>query len=225
MTDWTILEGGTQPIIENPQDGQTQVTTVWIEEHKNLQSDYTRSRQDAIDLATQLVEANPKALSTIKDSRIQNAVAKQVYWFDTYNQLIAVLWENFHLNQEEENLDKTAQLEREVRILKFKSESNELESAIKSFRLLNSSIVVTDNDEDKLRKELQFISKELPVSERISRASRIAFGSMPNPNSVYKEIAVWTPMNWGNGVITQPSAKDAERQKQIEAGRKLLNLI
>jgi len=224
MEDWIILEGGTQPIIENTQDVQTQTTTVWIEEHKNLQSDYTRSRQDAIELAAQLVQANPKALSTIKDIRIQNAVAKQVYWFDTYNQLVAVVGENFHSSADEENLDKTEKLEREVRLLKYRSESGELDNAIENFVLTNKNVITSPEDEAKLRDELKFISSELPVKERIRRASAIAFGTMPNSTSVYKQIAIWTSTNLGNSTMDQVSQRDTEIQIQIAEGKRLLGL-
>jgi len=225
MSDWIILEGGTQPIIENPLDGQALPTTVPLEQHKNLEGDYTRSRQDAIDLATQLVQANPKALATIKDIRIQNAVAKQVYWFDTYNQLIAVVGENFHTSADEENLDKTEKLEREVRLLRYKSESGELDNAIDSFIAQNKDVVTTPEDEAKLRAELKFISSELPAKERIRRASAIAFGTMPNTTSVYKKIAIWTSTNWGNGNMDQISQKESEIQIQIAEGRRLLGLV
>ncbi len=227
MSDWTILEGGTQPIIENTPDVQTQTTpeVVSADIHKNLQSDYTRSRQDAIDLAVQLVQSNPKSLSTIKDSRIQNAVAKQVYWFETYNQLIAVVGENFHTSADEENLDKTERLEREVRLLKHKSQTSELDMAIESFVSLNKEVITSDEDIQKLRNELQYISAELPMKERIRRASAIAFGTMPNTTSVYKKIAVWTSTTWGNGTIDQMSQKEAEIQKQIAEGRRLLGLV
>lgn len=224
MQDWIILEGGTQPIIENTPDVQPLPTTVPLEQHKNLEGDYTRSRQDAIDLATQLVQANPKALSTIKDSRIQNAVAKQVYWFDTYNQLISVVGENFHLSADEENLDKTERLEREVRILKNDNATRELNSAIESFISQNKDVINTPEDEAKLRDELKFISSELPAKERIRRASAIAFGTMPNSNSAFKQIAVWTSMNWGNGTMVQMTQKESDRQKQIDAGMKMLGL-
>jgi len=224
MSDWIILEGGTQPIIENTPDVQT-LTHVPLEQHKNLEGDYTRSRQDAIDLATQLVQANPKALATIKDNRIQNAVAKQVYWFDTYNQMIAVVGENFYESQEDENLDKTTKLEREVRLLKFKSETSELDSAIEAYVAQNKNVIASAADEAKLRDELKYISNELPVKERIRRASAIAFGSLPNTNSVYKQIAVWTSTTWGNGTMAQLSQKESEIQIQIAAGRKLLGLV
>lgn len=223
MSDWIILEGGTQPIIENTPDVQT-LTTVPLEQHKNLEGDYTRSRQDAIDIAMQLVQANPKALSTLKDSRIQNAVAKQVYWFDTYNQMIAVVGENFYESQEDENLDKTTKLEREVRLLKFKSETSELDSAIEAYVAQNKNVISNAADEAKLRDELKYISTDLPAKERIRRASAIAFGTLPNTNSVYKQIAVWTSTTWGNGTLSQISQQESEKQIQIEAGMKMLGL-
>lgn len=226
MEVWTIIEEWTQPIIENPPAGQPLPVpeVIDMEVHKNLQSDYTRSRQDAIEIAIQLVGANPKALTTIKDTRIQNAVAKQMYGVDTYAQLIAVYGENFHTPSDEENLDKTEKLEREVRILRYKSISGELDNAVESYRAQNANVITSDEDEAKLRDELKYISAELPIKERIKRASAIVFGANPSPNSVYRNISVWTSTNWGNGNATEISKVESNRQIQIEAGRKLLGL-
>ena len=104
--------------------------------------------------------------------------------------MIAVVGENFYESQEDENLDKTTKLEREVRLLKYKSETSELDSAISSYVSQNKTIITSDADEKKLRDELKYVSGELPVKERISRAAAMAFGSLPNTTSVYKEIAV-----------------------------------
>lgn len=104
--------------------------------------------------------------------------------------MIAVVGENFYESQEDENIDKTTKLEREVRLLKFKSETSELDSAIEAYVAQNKNVIASAADEVKLRDELKYISNELPVKERIRRASAIAFGSLPNTNSVYKQIAV-----------------------------------
>lgn len=186
---------GTQPTTVDTTTVQPQPTVVPEEQYKSLQSDYTKRVESEIALATKLVKANPNELKALSDPRVQNAVAKQLYGVDTYAQLIAVYGENFATPSEDENLDVTTRLEREVRMLKFNSESQILDSAIEAFVSQNKDLITSPEDEVKLRDELKYISTDLPVKERIRRASVIVFGSGNPEANAYRQIATRTQVN------------------------------
>lgn len=191
-----------------------------------LQSEYTRTRQALIESNVELAKANPTYLNSIKDTKLQNSVVKQLYGFDTYEQAVAVLGQDFNAPSEEGgngDEDRTLKLEREIKLMKYNSSKSEVENAIKDYKLTNPQYFVDPSAEDKLREELKFISGELPVSERIKRASQIALVPSYDPTSVaYQVLNSWSIVNWGNVVIADNrSTKEVEVQKQIEAGRRL----
>lgn len=223
----TILnnpEDGTQTNTQNPEDnGQAGGNFIPEEQHKNLQSEYTKRVESEIWFATELVQANPEKLKSIQDPRVQNAVAKRLYNVDTYAQLVAVYGENFYKTSDEENLDRTEKLEMEIRMLKFKSETESLEAAINEHVRENKSIYSNPSEIEKLRNELKYISSELPPSERVQRASRIINGNINPEANWYKHVAVWNPTNGGNSTQTTDVAQ-SERQKQIDEWFRLLNL-
>jgi len=225
---------GIQPNAENPQVGQPQtdntqvITTPSVvpeEQYKSLQGDYTKRVEGEITAYEKLVRINPAELKTIEDSRVQNALAKRLYGVDTYAQLIAVYGENFHQTSDDENLDETEKLKRKVNMLEFKAQTETLENWISNYIEQNKVLFSSPESEAKLRDELKFISNELPVKERIRRASLIVFGSEQNPQSqAYKQIAVWAQVSWGNGSPSQVNQEDAQRQIQIDAAMKFLKL-
>lgn len=218
-------EGNPQDV-DNPngdvnEEGQPQV--VPNEQYKNLQSAYTRDRQELIATKVELAQANPKSISTIKDLSLQNAVVKQLYGVDTYAQLVAVYGETFYQSKDEEELDKTEKLEREVRLLKYQSQTNETEQAIEKYKIQNPQFFTSPENEAKLRDELKYISWELPLSERIRRAWAISFVPSIDPKtSAYQSIG-FQPTG-GNVATAQKAAQETEKQKQIEAWRILLGL-
>lgn len=56
-----------------------------------LQSEYTRTRQALIEATATIAKADPSSINTIRDTKLQNSVVKQLYGFDTYEQAVAVL--------------------------------------------------------------------------------------------------------------------------------------
>lgn len=147
---------GTQLNPQNP-EGQPEPKVVPEEQFKNLQSDYTKRVESEIGLAEKLVRANPKELTTIEDSRVKDAVAKRVYGMD-YAQLIAINGETFYQTKEEEELDRTTALERELKLLKYNSNKENMDNAIRNFYSSNNELTPTQEQKDALIKELQYIS-------------------------------------------------------------------
>lgn len=190
-----------------------------------LQSEYTRNRQSLIEATTLLAKNDPTYLTTIKDTKLQNTVVKQLYGFDTYEQAVAVLWNDFNAaNSWNETADDMKALEREIKLLKYNEQRNTVENELRNYKLAHPQYFTNEGSEEKLRAELQYISWELPVAERIKRASAIAFTPPVDPTTqAYQALNSWVGWNgWNvsiNSVVT-----DSETQKQIEAGRKLFGL-
>lgn len=151
-----------------------------------LQGEYTRNRQALIETSVELAKVNPTYLNSIKDSKLQDSVVKQLYGFDTYNQAVAVLGQDFNAPSNEGgngDEDRTLKLEREIKLMKYNSSKSEVENAIKDYKLTNPQYFIDPNAEDKLREELKFISGELPIGERIKRASHIALSPSYDPTA------------------------------------------
>lgn len=216
-------------ILENngtPENGQIQnngVEQIPVEQYKALQAEFTRSRQALIELAVDKATSDPSSISEIKDKSLQNSVVKQLYWFDTYNQAVAVLGSELNAaSSGNESDDRTATLERELKLLKYNSQKSTIENEIKNYKLSNPQYFVSADSEEKLLAELEFISGNLPVAERIKRAATIAFVPSIDPTTdAYRTLTMGIAGSGGNAKIDTSSAKESEKQKQIEAGRKL----
>lgn len=226
MTLWTAPNEEIQKIDVNPEDGQSQSTDVVpIEQYKALQSTYTANRQYMIDMALESAKANPQSISSIKDEKLQSTVVKQLYGVDSYAQLVAIHWEDFYNKSDEDgDEDSTKKLEREVKILKFNAEKSEVENALREFKITNPQYFTNPKNEEQLRNELRYVSGELTPSERIRRAAAIAFVPSADPATLaYQVLNTWNN-GGGNAQIQADKAKDAEKQKQIDAGRALFGL-
>lgn len=194
-----------------------------------LQAEYTRTRQALIEVSVEQAKANPTYLNSIKDTKLQNSVVKQLYGFDTYDQAVAVLGQDFNASSNDDgngDEDRTLKLEREIKLMKYNSSKSEVENAIKDYKLTNPQYFVDSTAEDKLREELKFISGELPIEERIKRASHIALSPSYDPTaSAYQILNSWSMVNGGNVSLNDNrSEKEVDTQRQIEAGRRLFNL-
>lgn len=72
--------------------------------------------------------------------------------------------------------------------MKYNSSKSEVENAIKDYKLTNPQYFVDPTAEDKLREELKFISGELPIGERIKKASHIALSPSYDPTASAYQI-------------------------------------
>lgn len=210
-----------------PENGQIQQpdSNIPTEQYKSLQSEFTRSRQSLIEATTLLAKNDPTYLSTIKDTKLQNTVVKDLYGFETYSQAVAVLWSDFNTVKDgNEWADDIQRLEREIKLLKYNEQRGTVENELRNYKLANPHYFTNEGSEDKLRAELQYISWELPIAERIKRASAIAFIPPVDPTTqAYQALNSWVGWNGWNGKINSV-VNDSEKQKQIEAGRKLFGL-
>lgn len=231
MAEWTVQDNPEiQTNVENPPAGQTlsPEQLAQIEADKlALQSEYTRVRQALIETTATVAKNDPAYINTIKDTKLQNAVVKQLYGFDTYEQAVAVLWDNFNApdNGGNGDEDRTEKLERELKLIKYNAQKAEVDNAVKDFKLSNPQFFTDPSAEEKLRSELQFVSGELPATERVRRASAVAFVPSVDPTTLaYQVLNQWNTWSGWNGTINAEKVKQEYQQKQIEAGRVLFGL-
>lgn len=148
-------------------------------DHKELEAFATRNRQLAIQMATEAAKANPKLISTIEDTKVQNAVARELYGLENLAQVKAVYGDEYWKSSEKRDdgeEDKVSTLERKLRMFETKSEFERVEQAVSSFKASNPSLIKSEKDEEALRNEMSLISTKLSPEERVKKASRIAFG-------------------------------------------------
>jgi hypothetical protein len=75
---------------ENSEIEQTQEEVINKDDYKNLQSYSTKVNQERIDLAKKLVEKDKSEVLNIKDKKLQNKIIKDLYGYDTLEEVQAI---------------------------------------------------------------------------------------------------------------------------------------
>jgi hypothetical protein len=151
------------------------------DDYKSLQSEFTKTRQAQIDLAVKLASTDKKSILEL-DKDLQDKVIKKIYWLDNLEELKVIHWDNFYKSKEideEDDEDELTRIKKELELIKYNQNKNNLEWAIEQFKKDNKDIFNNEEAEIKLRNEIKYISSDLQPNERINRAFRIAFGINP----------------------------------------------
>ena len=172
---------GEQTTVQAQKPGVAAATPELIElsRYKELEAFSTKARQNEIALAIELAKANPSKIESY-DAKTQNAVAKELYGLDTFAQVKEVYGDDFakKSNDSDDGEDRTAKLEKELKLFKVKAEYNEVENAIKSLKASNPELLKSESDEVQLRSEMRLLSDKLSPDERVRKAARLAFGDL-----------------------------------------------
>ena len=184
---------------ENSEQAQPEV--IREDDYKNLQSSYTKANQERIELATRLAEKDKSYILDIKDRKLQDKVIKEIYWLNNLEEVKVIHWDKFYETRDDYNdddEDRTAKLEKELKILKYTQTKWEIESAILEYKKENKILFEDSEVEDKLREELTYISDKLPHKERVKRAASIIFWFKNNPvDNAYAELKEkWAYIKW-----------------------------
>lgn len=196
-----------------------QPETVSLAQFKELEWEYTRRRQSEIDKTVKLAQLDPAILVDEKDVKLKNAVVKQLYWYDTFAEAEAVLGRDFlkKTNSSDDD-DDIAKLRKELNHFKYRQESNELENAIRLTMTNNPSLA---RSEEKIRDELRYISKDLPVEERVRRATTLAFGLSSDPKTLaYQALA--NSAQGGGSSSASPIQNSNSQSKQYDEWKAIL---
>ena len=202
------------------EEGQP-TTAINEEDYKSLQSEFTRTQQDRISAYVKLATKDKKEILSITDRKIQSKVVKELYWLDNVDEVEAIygkdFWEEVKVEDSDED-DKYERLEKEIKLTRFQQEKRELDSGIQSIKDKNPLAFENPETEEKLRDELRYISKELPLEERLKRATQIVIGNSQSNWNITKETT--SPQVKGKQAAVIDD-ENSELKKQIkEAFRK-----
>ncbi len=201
--------GGTiQNDSTNTQNTQVQAEVVTKEEYLNAQAFGTKARQNEIAMATRLAQKDSKELPAIEDSKVKDAVTKQLLWM-TYAEASAVLGSNFEIttsNDDKSGNDATndSDIVRKLKLLEFKDSQREKDSALATFQSANPDMFKWDAEAMKARieKELEYVSAALPIDERIRRAATASLGNPMDKQSLAYNLLLngtaWSPRGVAN---------------------------
>lgn len=214
-------------ISDKPLDGVGQVAPVDTVEvqpqaqakdsEKELQAEYTRTRQSLIDMTAELVEANPKKLESIDDIKLRNSVVKKLYGVDSLAELKAVHGEKYW--ESGDDLDDVEKLRRDFNKLKLITTREKEEMALEAFKGANPTLFKEQDAMSKLMNAMDMISKDIPHTERIKAASAIAFGTA-NTNATadaYKAFAITDVKSSGISAAPIEKKGDAVVENKLKA--------
>lgn len=145
-------ELGTQQVV------QTQEQVVPIKDYKNLESFATTNRQELIETAKRLVEKDKNELNFIKDIKVRDKVVKELYGYESFEELTAVEGSEFATPKPEDNEDELAVLRKKVRKIEYSQATKELENAVAAFKKENPDIFRSQSAEEELRAKLKLIA-------------------------------------------------------------------
>lgn len=177
----------------------TEKQTYSEEDYKNAQSFWTKKAQWELTFARKLVEKDKSEILNIPDKKLQNKIIKEVWWLDNLEEVKLIHWDNFYkeIKSEEEELSDIEKLNKELLLLKHNQAKTQLENKVEDYVKTNPNLFKNEWNKDLLLEELKYISSELPVDERIKRASKIAFW-VNNINNGYLSLhSQWTYVEWG----------------------------
>lgn len=206
---------------ENPNNGQTSATATAEQErlsqlessYKSLESEYTKARQLAIDIAIKASQKDAKSILEISDKKVQDAVVRNIYGYESLAQLQSIEWHDFYEVKSWDDVSELDKLSKEVKMLRYSSEAKELDSTISNYKLRNPELFTWNNAEALIKEELKYISSELPMDERVKRAATNVLGSQYDPTSLaYKAIATASAVKNSN----QTNTNDWVTKTQLE---------
>lgn len=185
--------------------------TIELSRYKELEAFATKARQNEIANAIRLAKLDPKTVTEIGDSKVQNAVVKEIYGLDTFAQVKEVYGDAFYDKKDGQNEgdDEVSSIRKELKLLKVKQESEAVDNAIKALRASNPNLLKSEQDEETLRKEMGLISAQLSPEERVKKAARLAFGDVDANRA--KELL---DMNAAAGALPASGARENKDQAQ-----------
>lgn len=151
------------------------------QDYKNLQAFATRASQQLAEMAKKVAETNPAELRTF-DEKLQKKVIKDVYGYTDLEELEIAMPELFtddsaksknKKQKKEEEYDEDDNeiltLKKEFALHKKRMEERELNVELVK-AISEASLSNIDGIENKIIEELKYISKELPIENRIKKA-------------------------------------------------------
>jgi len=162
-------------------DGQSQNgdgSVDYEKQYKELQGEFDRRNEKSFKKDLKLAELDKKYILDVEDRKTQNKLVKELYWYDSLEELKLIQGNNFYEEHSDEDieLDRTTQLEQELKIIKHKLNKDKLEEALATYTSEHKDVFIDASAINKLKDELQYVSDGLNAKERVERAGKLAFG-------------------------------------------------
>lgn len=157
-----------------PQEGEG---SDYEKRYKDTQASFTKANEEKLALARQLASVNPKSILGM-DAKTQAKIIKDEWGYDSLDELKIMkpdVFEDKKVNIENnEDDDTSAQLIKELNLIKLQRNKEGVENAISTYVASNRKVVDTiPNFEQRVNDELKYITSELPPKERVERAVRL----------------------------------------------------
>lgn len=188
MTPWVTPEkeiqtGSQEPNTQEPSKEGTptkEELQALEARHKEAADALSRKAEEELKTSIKLAKLDPKEILEM-DGKKQNKVISEIYGFNNLEELKLIKWDEFWKSEEEKEFTDTEQLAQEIKLLKYKNKTSEVDRALEDYQKDNSRIFEDNEDAlEKLKIELSYISESLPAKERVERAGRILYGDTKN---------------------------------------------
>lgn len=172
----------------------------------SLYGKYSAQSNALYTTSLELFQTNPDKIEKF-DDKIKNRIVKELYWYDSFEDAKAILWEKFYSEKEEEKENKQTddlvsrleKLEREKREYEYKLTQSSKSQSIDKYKKEYSSILDWVEDLDnKIEEELKLISNSVDVDTRVKYAMSIVKDKYWNKNINFaSRTSGWAkPMGW-----------------------------
>lgn len=210
---------------QNSQNPDGQVGKMYSEEeYKNLQAFWTKANQWLINMSKKLVEKDPKELLSM-DSTIQTKVIKDIWGYDNLDELKVMLPDIFEeddykwSNKWQWDLE---QLKREQELLKMKLNKKDIDDEIEKYTSQNSELVnAIPNFDSLVREELKYISSELPIRDRVNRATKLVSWTSNINVDAYLRLQWKSNIKSSWAQVNDDYIKDAQNKLRIQLWLKI----
>ena len=190
-------------------NGDKQTTTDdYKAKHDALYGKYTAKAEKELELSKRLFKANAEEIESFNDT-VKNKIVKETYWYDTFEEAKAILWEGFYKKEEtnaggdNEVINRISILEKEKKVADYKMQKLVLDNKIDLY--IANTPSMSDDMKEKIKTELSWISESLDVDSRIENAAALAkFKYWSNEDITFATTTSWWTKNIKTNTWAEP---------------------
>lgn len=202
-----------------------------IADYENIQAFATKARQNEIARTTRLVEKDSSELHNLDDAKLKDSVTKSLLNM-TYAEATAVYGSNFDLSNKDKsdedkgNDSKLTNVEKELRLMKFKESIREVDYELSKFESANPNMFWANAEvmREKIKEELANVSTTLPIDERVRRAATISLWNPMDLKSLAYSFLNWAQAGSAAWISSVEEAQKTKTQKLTQELREFWKL-
>ncbi len=181
-----LNQDGSQVIPKDWEQGENSPSAQandWEKRYKDTQWFATKKNQALIDFARTQVEKDPASIKEIPDKDVQKKILQDKWGVDSIDELETLYPEALKIgkgkNEQEDEEDKFATLERKVKLMEYKEAKTKTQDAIEEIKSTYKDVIATiDGFDEKLLEEMKYISQDLSPKERVNKAFKVIASSV-----------------------------------------------